>query len=109
MTDNTSIMSPQNDYDGTDVPIIRAPIQVDYGINVRIDPSCFINRDCFIADSPECTISIGEHTIIGVSAWILGVTHPKYWRERKGRQGPSLAGDVVIGKNCFIGANVIVL
>lgn len=66
MTENTSIVSPQNDYDGTDVPIIRAPIQIDYGINVRIEPSCFINRDCFIQTHPnarflpESTLSLGS-------------------------------------------------
>lgn len=106
---HSSIVSPKTSYDGADVAMIKAPIQIDYGLNVRIHPSCFIDRDCFIADSPDCMVSIGEHTIIGVSARILGVTHPIDWRERKGRQGPSVAGDVVIGKNCFIGANVIVL
>jgi maltose O-acetyltransferase len=89
--------------------MIKSPIRIDYGTNVHIHPSCFINWDCYIADSPDCTIAIGKDTIIGVSSRILGVTHPVDWRERRGRYGPSLAGDVKIGNDCFIGAGVTVL
>ncbi|GAB7333334.1 hypothetical protein MBLNU13_g04960t1 [Cladosporium sp. NU13] len=89
--------------------MIKSPIRIDYGTNVHVQPSCFINWDCYIADSPDCTIVIGKNTIIGVSARILGVTHPIDWRERQGRLGPSLAGDVKIGSDCFIGAGVTIL
>lgn len=93
----------------TNAPMIKSPIHIDYSTHVHIAASCFINRDCYIADSPDCTVAIGENTIIGVSARILGVTHPIDWRERQGRLGPSLAGDVKIGNDCFIGAGVTVL
>jgi acetyltransferase-like isoleucine patch superfamily enzyme len=90
-------------------PMINGPINIDYGTNLHIHGSCFVNRDCYIADSPDCTISVGENTIIGVRVQILGVTHPINWRERQGRFGMSLAVDVKIGNDCFIGARVIVL
>lgn len=89
--------------------MIKGPIHIDYGTNVYIHASCFINRDCYIGDSPHCTIVIGENTILGVGTRIIGVTHPIDWRERQGRLGPSLAGDVKIGNDCFIGAGVTVL
>lgn len=90
-------------------PLVKGPIHIDYGINVHIHPSCFVNRDCYILDTPESEISIGENTIVGVGARLLGVTHPVDWRERQGRYGVSLAEDVRIGKDCFLGAGVTVL
>lgn len=90
-------------------PVIEGPIHIDYGLNVHIHPSCLINRDCYIADTPECEVSIGENTILGVGVRILGVTHPIDWRERQGRYGPHLAGDVKIGRECLIGAGVVIL
>ena len=89
--------------------MIQSPIRIDYGTKVHIHPWCFINWDCYIADSPDCTIATGEDTIIGVSARILYVTHPIDLRERQGTLGPSLAGDVNIGNDCFIGAGVTIL
>jgi maltose O-acetyltransferase len=89
--------------------LIKRPIHIDHGENVHIHPSCFINRDCYIAHSPECAVSIGENTIVGVGARLLGVTHPIDWRERNGRFGMSLAADVKIGKECFVGAGVTLL
>jgi hypothetical protein len=106
------IVSPGKRSDDPDTliaPLIKRPIHIDYGENVHIHPSCFINRDCYIAHSPECAVSIGENTIVGVGARLLGVTHPIDWRERNGRFGMSLAADVKIGKECFVGAGVTVL
>ena len=89
--------------------MIKSPIHIDYGTNVHIHPSSFIDLGCYTADSPDCTIVVGENTLIGIEARILGVTHPIDWRQRQGRRGPSLAGDVKIGNDCFIGAGVTVL
>jgi acetyltransferase-like isoleucine patch superfamily enzyme len=107
-----SIVGLGNTSDGGMIPnaaMTNGPINIDYGTNLHIHGSCFVNRDCYIADSPDCTISVGENTIIGVGVQILGVTHPINWRERQGRFGMSLAVDVKIGNDCFIGARVIVL
>jgi hypothetical protein len=106
------IVSPGKRSDDPDTliaPTIKRPIHLDYGENAHIHPSCFINRDCYIAHSPECAISIGENTIVGVGARLLGVTHPIDWRERNGRFGMSLAADVKIGKECFVGTGVTLL
>ena len=106
------IVSPGKRSDDPDTliaPMIKRPIHLDYGENVHIHPSCFINRDCYIAHSPECEVSIGENTIVGVGARLLGVTHPIDWRERHGRGGMAFAADVKIGKECFVGAGVTLL
>lgn len=89
--------------------MIKGPIHIDYGTNIDIHHTCFINRDSVIVDSPEIDISIGANTLIGTGVRLLGVTHPIDWGERQGRQGPSLAGNVSTGNDCFIGCGVIVL
>ena len=89
--------------------MIKSPINIDYGKNLHIAPSCFINRNCFIGDTPMFPIIIGENTILGCGVHILGVTHPNDWKERQGRLGPSLAGPVTIGRDCFLGSYVVVM
>lgn len=59
--------------------------------------------------SPECAVRIGENTIVGVGVRLLGVTHPIDWRKRNGRSGMTLAADMKIGKECFVGAGVTLL
>ena len=92
-----------------EAPMIKSPIYMDYGVNVHIAPSSFLNRNCVISDAPEHPITIKDNTIIGVGVHVLGVTHSVDWRERNGRNGPSLAGAVTIGKNCFIGSHVVIM
>ena len=89
--------------------MIKSPIYIDYGTNVHIAPSCFINRNCFIGDSPAFPVTIGDNTIIGPGVHILGVTHPLDWRERNGRNEASLAGPVTIGQNSFIGSYAVIM
>lgn len=75
---------------------------MDYGINVHVHPSCFIDRDCYILDTPESDISIGENTIVRRSSLIRHHAPCGLERERQGRYGVSLAGDVRIEKECFL-------
>ena len=92
-----------------DYPQIKGPITIDYGLQLLIDPSCFLNRGCFIGDNPDSPVTIGANTILGPGVTINSVTHPTDWRERRGRHGPSLAGPVTIGEDCYIGSNVVIL
>lgn len=108
----SSVVSPDKRSDDPDIsiaPLIKRPISIDYREDVHVHPSCFINRDCYIAHSPECVVSIGENTIVGVGARLLGMTHPIDWRERHGMGSVCLAADVKIGKECFVGAGVTLL
>lgn len=89
--------------------MVKPPITVSYGSNLCIHPSVFINQNCLIGDTPLCPITIGAHTLIGPFVRIYGVTHPLDWRQRRGREGPSLAGAVRIGENVWIGDGVIVM
>lgn len=109
LTLSPSIVDPSNKKNATECPLIKGPIYTDYGVNLHVHPTSFINRDCYIADSPEIDIRIGANTLISIGVRLLGVTHPVDWRERQGRKGPSLAGDVTIGNDCFIGCGAIVL
>lgn len=104
-----SIVNPTDEAGSSEISMVKSPIHIDYGVNVDIHPSCFINRGCYLADTSESVVRIGGNTLIGMGVKLLGVTHPTYWEDRRGRLGPSLAGNVVIGKDCFVGAGTILL
>ncbi|EME77728.1 uncharacterized protein MYCFIDRAFT_101656, partial [Pseudocercospora fijiensis CIRAD86] len=89
-------------------PSIRAPITVDYGISVRIAASAFLNRSCWISDSPLHPVTIGERVALGVGVHIYGA-HPVVYEERTCRQGPSVAGPVVIEDDVHIGSYAVIM
>lgn len=35
-----------------EAPLVKSPFHIDYGTNVHIAPSAFINRNCYLQDSP---------------------------------------------------------
>lgn len=90
-------------------PRIKGPIYVDYGTKLHIHPSVFINRGCTILDNPIYPVVIAEDTLIGPNVTISSVSHPRDWRIRRGQAGPSLFASTIIGRDCFIGANVTIL
>lgn len=55
---------------------------MDYGLRVRIAPTAFINRNCFIMDTPVADIVIGERCSLGPHVSIIGVGHPVAYEER---------------------------
>ncbi|KAK3061046.1 hypothetical protein LTS18_007142 [Coniosporium uncinatum] len=90
-----------------DDPWIEAPIHIDYGTNVHIDPGVFINFNCTILDT--CAVTIGARTLIGPNVSLYSGTHPLDPALRNGTKGPELGKEVVIGEDCWIGGNVLVL
>ena len=61
---------------GLNVPNIRGSFFVNYGINVFIHPSVFIQGDVKILDTPVSRIEIGENSAIGFRTMIIAVGHP---------------------------------
>jgi acetyltransferase-like isoleucine patch superfamily enzyme len=57
-------------------PYIKAPLYIDYGAQLEIGASTFINRNCTILDNPIHAISIGERCMIGPNFSIYALGHP---------------------------------
>jgi len=90
-----------------DDPWIEAPIHIDYGTNVHVGPGVFINFNCTILDT--CAVTIGARTLVGPNVSLYSGTHPLDPALRNGTKGPELGKEVVIGEDCWIGGNVLVL
>lgn len=93
-------------------PYIKTPVHIDYGLRLKIAPTTFINRNCFIMDTPVADILIGEHCSIGPNVTIIGVGHSVRYEERcefeTGMPG-SWGAKVVLGNGVWIGAGTTIL
>ncbi|PSR81345.1 trimeric LpxA-like protein [Coniella lustricola] len=93
-------------------PYVKMPFYVDYGLRVYISPTTFINRNCFIMDTPVADIRIGERCQIGPNVSIIGVGHSTKFEERNELEtgvAGSWGAKVVIGDGVWIGANSTIL
>lgn len=94
------------------VPYVKSPIHVDYGLRLYIAPTAFINRNCFILDTPVADITIGEDCSIGPNVTIIGVGHPVLFEDRcefKTGKAGSWGAKVDIRQGVWIGAGVTIL
>lgn len=85
----------------------RFSLYVESGAELRIGNGCFFNNDCSI--SVNKYIHIGNDTILGENVKIYD--HDHNFRERNSHikeQGFN-NGKVIIGNNCWIGSNVVIL
>jgi acetyltransferase-like isoleucine patch superfamily enzyme len=57
-------------------PYVKTPVYIDYGMNLQIAASTFINRNLTVIDSPATRIIIGERCMIGPNVTLAGVGHP---------------------------------
>ncbi|KAF3763340.1 trimeric LpxA-like protein, partial [Cryphonectria parasitica EP155] len=93
-------------------PYVKMPIYMDYGLRVRIGPTTFINRNCFIMDTPVADIVIGERCQIGPNVNIIGVGHSVKYEERNELEtgvAGSWGAKVQIGDGAWIGAGSTIL
>jgi acetyltransferase-like isoleucine patch superfamily enzyme len=56
-----------------------------------------------------CPITIGARTLVGPSCSFYSGGHPVDPFLRNGINGPEFGADIVIGEDCWLGGNVIVL
>lgn len=89
---------------GADV-VVRPPLYVDYGYNIRLGDGVFLNFGCVILDVTEVTVGAG--TQIGPGAQILTADHPRDADER--RSGVEFGRPIRIGANVWIGAGALIL
>ena len=85
--------------------LIRPPFFCDYGHNISLGPSAFLNYNCIILDVEP--VFIGEGTAIGSGVQILASDHPRDPALR--RQKVRFGRPVTIGAHVWIGAGAIIL
>lgn len=85
--------------------VIRPPFHCDYGFNIRLGASVFINFNCVILDVVDVTI--GDGTQIGPGVQILTADHPRDPAQRA--RGLEYGRPIRIGRNVWIGGGAIIL
>ncbi|KAK3073806.1 hypothetical protein LTR53_004272 [Teratosphaeriaceae sp. CCFEE 6253] len=94
-----------------EAPVVKSPLYIEYGTNIRIASTAFLHRNVYLGDSPitSAPIIVGEGAIIGPNVQILTIKHDVDWRHRTGFYGPCSARGVVIGRDAYIGSGAIIL
>ena len=93
---------------GTSLPeglTVLAPAYFDYGIYTHFGKGTFVNHGCYFMDGGR--IHIGENVFIGPFCGFYTASHPLNYAERN--TGLEKALPIVVGDNCWFGANVSVL
>ncbi|NBB97559.1 MAG: sugar O-acetyltransferase [Alphaproteobacteria bacterium] len=85
--------------------VIRAPLHVDYGMNIHFGPGCFANFNLVVLDVAE--VRIGARTQIGPNVQILTADHPRDATDRA--TGAEWGRPVTIGADVWIGGGAIIL
>ncbi|MGR3484074.1 MAG: sugar O-acetyltransferase [Paracoccaceae bacterium] len=85
--------------------VVRPPLSVDYGTNIRMMPGSFLNYGCVILD--VCAVVIGRDTQVGPGVQILTADHPRDPAQRA--QGLEMGRPVTIGANVWIGGGALIL
>lgn len=84
---------------------ILSPFVTDYGCYCRIGHDTFLNHNAYLMDGGG--ITIGHHCFIGPNCGMYTAIHPMLAEERNA--GLEKALPIVIGDNCWIGADVTIL
>ena len=84
---------------------ILSPFVTDYGCYCSIGHDTFINHNAYLMDGGG--ITIGCHCFIGPNCGMYTAIHPQLAEERNA--GLEKALPIVIGDNCWIGADVTIL
>lgn len=84
---------------------ILSPFVTDYGCYCQIGHDTFINHNAYLMDGGG--ITIGHHCFIGPNCGMYTAIHPTLAEERN--KGLEKAFPIVIGDNCWIGADVTIL
>ena len=92
---------------------VQGPMQIHYGRHTKIGHHVFLNFNLMIQD--DAPVTIGNHCDFGPGLTIVTPVHPLVAKERRALYDPDgtakrlcWAKPVVIGDNCWFGANVTV-
>lgn len=89
---------------------VNQPFYVDYGCNIYLGDNSFINLNCTFLDTNK--IVIGERTIIAPDVKIYTAYHDLNGYKRRDKKTKRLltkSEPVVIGDDCWIGGNTVIL
>lgn len=89
---------------GKDITIL-SPFYADYGYNCVIGDHTFINHNAYFMDGAP--ITVGSFCFIGPNCGLYTASHPLNASQRN--QGYEKASPITIGKNVWIGGDVIIL
>lgn len=92
----------------TDLPAgltVLSPAYFDYGGKTTFGDGCFVNHGCYFMDGGS--ITFGDNVFIGPFCGFYTASHPLGAKERN--LGLEKALPIVVGDNCWFGANVSVL
>lgn len=117
-----------------DFPTLIPPVMMSYGFHVKYVPcdhmpSCLkvskksavlmqqictrLGNNVFVGPNSTwvdtCQISIGARTLIGPNCSFLSATRPLDPTVRNGTRGPEAGKPIVIGEDCWLGGNCVVL
>ncbi len=84
---------------------LLSPVYFDYGPLTKFGKGVFVNHGCYFMDGGG--ITIGDSTFIGPFSGFYTAAHPVDYERRN--QGLEWALPIVVGKNCWFGANVSVM
>lgn len=84
---------------------ILAPVYFDYGAYTHFGRGTFVNHGCYFMDGGR--IDIGENVFIGPFCGFYTASHPIDYKDRN--KGIERALPIVVGDNCWFGANVSVM
>lgn len=85
--------------------VVRPPFFCDYGYNIHLGANVFANYNCVFLDVAR--ITIGDRTQIGPAVQIYAADHPRDASAR--RAGLEFGRPVEIGRDVWIGGNVVIL
>lgn len=83
---------------------IEPPFFCDYGLNIEVGESVFMNFNCCILD--VCKVKIGSRVMMAPSVQIYTATHPMNAKERS--SGKEYGAPVTIGDDVWIGGGAII-
>lgn len=77
----------------------------DYGDRIQLGENFYANHHCVLLDGGG--ITIGDNVMLGPNVHIYTTTHPLDPRQRQA--GVLWAAPVVVGDNCWIGGNTVIM
>lgn len=84
---------------------IEPDFYCDYGFNIFLGENFFANHHCVMLDADR--ITIGDNVLLGPGVHFYTTTHPLNCEQR--RQGIQLRAPIVVGDDCWIGGNSIIM
>ncbi|CAK7562917.1 MAG: hypothetical protein SEPTF4163_000773 [Sporothrix epigloea] len=90
-----------------DEPWVELPLRADYGYNVVLKEGVYVHANSTWIDT--LPITIGARTLIGPNCSFYSGGHPLHGKVRNGIQGPEFGKPIVVGEDCWLGGNVIIL